>query len=318
MNVKRLTPPLLMALAVSSVCTLALSRKIAHGAAPIATVGYVVPVHAFAAGDVLKADGVQLAQWPGNRPVQGAFLKTADVVGRALLYPVDANQPLTDKLLSAPGAGPGLAARIPEGMRAIALKTDEVMGVAGCLTPGAHIDVLVTYRTDKVPDPRTVTVLQNAEVLAAGQQVQPDPQGKPSTVSVVTLLLAPQDAERAVLASSQGTIHFVMRSGADQGKTRASRTTRGWAWRSWLTQTRPCRWRLRPRRWLLPPSLQRRPPRPSCSGSPPWRSLAVTSRARQPLRTEPDDPATTQTHTQRLALVAAVRHRPWPGKTRDR
>ncbi len=219
MNVKRLTPPLLMALAVSSVCTLALSRKIAHGAAPIATVGYVVPVHAFAAGDVLKADGVQLAQWPENRPVQGAFLKTTDVVGRALLYPVDANQPLTDKLLSAPGAGPGLAARIPEGMRAIALKTDEVMGVAGFLTPGSHIDVLVTYRTDKVPDPRTVTVLQNAEVLAAGQQVQPDPQGKPSTVSVVTLLLAPQDAERAVLASSQGTIHFVMRSGADHGQS---------------------------------------------------------------------------------------------------
>ena len=219
MNVKRLTPPLLMALAVSSVCTLALSRKMAHGSAPVATIGYVVPVHAFAAGDVLRADGVQLAQWPANRPVLGAFLKTGDVVGRALLYPVDANQPLTEKLLSAPGAGTGLAARIPEGMRAIALKTDEVMGVAGFLTPGSHIDVLVTYRTDKLPDPRTVTVLQNAEVLAAGQQVQPDPTGKPATVSVVTLLLAPLDAERAVLASSQGTIHFVMRSGADHGES---------------------------------------------------------------------------------------------------
>ena len=112
-----------------------------------------------------------------------------------------------------------MAARIPEGMRAIALKTDEVMGVAGFLTPGSRIDVLVTYRTDQIPEPRTVTVLQNAEVLAAGQQVQPDPQGKPSTVSVVTLLLAPQDAERAVLASSQGSLHFVMRSGADHGES---------------------------------------------------------------------------------------------------
>lgn len=215
MNVKRLTPPLLMALAVSTVCTLALSRRMAHGAAPVPTVGYVVPVHAFAAGDVLRADGVQVAQWPADRPVQGAFLKTSDVVGRSLLYPVDANQPLTEKLLSVPGAGTGLAARIPEGMRAIALKTDEVMGVAGFLTPGSHIDVLVTYRSDQSPEPRTVTVLQDAEILAAGQQVQPDPQGKPSTVSVVTLLLAPQDAERAVLASSQGSLHFVMRSGAD-------------------------------------------------------------------------------------------------------
>lgn len=221
MNVKRLTPPLLMALAVSSVCTLALSRKMAHGAAPVSMVEYVVPVHAFAAGDVLRADGVQLAQWPANRPVQDAFLKTSDVVGRALLYPVDTNQPLTAKVLSAPGAGPGLAARIPEGMRAIALKTDEVMGVAGFLTPSSRIDVLVTYRTDRSPEPRTVTVLQNAEVLAAGQQVQPDPQGKPSTVSVVTLLLSPQDAERAVLASSQGTLHFVMRSGADHGESQS-------------------------------------------------------------------------------------------------
>lgn len=215
MNAKRMMPPLLMALAVSSVCTFALSRKMSHRSDPVAMVGYVVPTHAYAAGDMLRPDGVQVAQWPADRPVAGAFLKTSDVVGRSLLYPVDANQPLTDKLLSAPGAGTGLAARIPEGMRAIALRSDEVMGVAGFVTPGSHLDVLVTYRTDRLPEPRTVTVLQNAEVLAAGQQVQPDPQGKPSTVNVVTLLLAPQDAERAVLASTQGTIHFVMRSGAD-------------------------------------------------------------------------------------------------------
>lgn len=220
MNAKKLTPPLLMALAVSSVCTFALSRKLNHhGPEQIATVGYVVPLKAFAAGDVLRTDGVQLVQWPANRPIAGAFLKTADVTGRALLYPVDANQPLTDRLLSAPGAGVGLAARIPEGMRAIALRSDEVMGVAGFLTPGCHVDVLVTYHTSASPDPRTVSVLQNAEVLTAGQQVQPDPTGKPATVSVVTLLLAPQDAERAVLASSQGSIHFIMRSGADTGAT---------------------------------------------------------------------------------------------------
>ena len=85
MNVKRLTPPLLMAFAVSSVCTLLLSRRIAHGSAPVATLGYVVPLHAFAAGDVLRADGVQLVQWPANHPVQGALLKTADAVGRSLL-----------------------------------------------------------------------------------------------------------------------------------------------------------------------------------------------------------------------------------------
>lgn len=218
MNVKRLAPPLLIALAVSSVCTFALARKMRHPATQqVAMVPYVAALQAMPAGDVVKPESVQIVEWPANHPMLGAFAKASDVVGRALLYPVDANQPLTDKLVSAPGAGTGLAARIPDGMRAIALKSDEVMGVAGFLVPGCHIDVLVTYRTDKSPDPLTVTVLQNSEVLAAGQQVQPDPQGKPATVSVVTLLLSPVDAERAVLASSQGTIHFIMRSGSDQG-----------------------------------------------------------------------------------------------------
>lgn len=221
MNVKRLTPPLLIALAVSSVCTLALAHKMKQPSTrQIAMTPYVVALHDMPAGDVLKPDNVQVVQWPADHPLGGAFAKATDVVGRALLYPIDANQPLTDRMVSAPGAGTGLAARIPGGMRAIALKSDEIMGVAGFLGPGAHIDVLVTYHTNNSPDARTVTVLQNSEVLAAGQQVVPDPQGKPATVSVVTLLLSPMDAERAVLASSQGTIHFIMRSGSDQGSTR--------------------------------------------------------------------------------------------------
>ena len=104
------------------------------------------------------------------------------------------------------------------GMRAIALRSDEVVGVAGFLMPDSHVDVLATVKTDKNPDPVTFIVLQNAEVLAAGHQMQPDPEGKPSTVTVVTLLLTPADAERAVLASLQGTIHFILRSGSDKLK----------------------------------------------------------------------------------------------------
>ncbi|MGI4756749.1 MAG: Flp pilus assembly protein CpaB [Janthinobacterium lividum] len=220
MNVRRLTPPLLIALAVSGVCTLALSRKMtAKAVAPVATIHYIAPARQLAAGEVLRLDSLQTVNWPAEKPIAGAFSKADDLVGRAVLYPVDVNQPLTEKLVSVPGAGAGLAARIPEGMRAIALRSDEIMGVAGFLLPGSHLDVLVTYKADNSPDARTVTVLQNAEVIAAGQQVQPDPQGRPATVNVVTLLLSPSDAERAVLASTQGTIHFIMRSGSDQGRT---------------------------------------------------------------------------------------------------
>ncbi len=221
MTLKRLTPPLLIALVVSGLCTLVIGRQLkVHTVQKIAMLSYLVPNRAIPAGEILRADSLQTVEWPADHAVPGVLTKPADAIGRAMLYPIGLNQPLTEQMLSAPGAGTGLAGRIPDGMRAIAMRSDEVMGVAGFLLPGSHLDVLVTYHTEKSPDPRTVTVLQNAEVIAVGQQIQPDPQGKPATVSVVTLLLAPGDAERAVLASAQGTIHFVMRSGSDRTQAR--------------------------------------------------------------------------------------------------
>ena len=214
----RLTTSLLIALVVSGLFTFILSKKMsAHAATQVPEIRYVAPSKPLQPGEVLKADSIELVSWPTTSPIQGAFLKTEDLIGRSVLYPMDKGQPITDKLLSAPGSGLGLAGRIPDGMRAIALRSDEVVGVAGFLMPGSHLDVLVTYRTDKSPEPATMTILQNAEVLAAGHQVQPDPEGKPATVTVVTLLLKPEDAERVVLAGSQGTIHFVLRSGSDKG-----------------------------------------------------------------------------------------------------
>jgi pilus assembly protein CpaB len=216
MNFRNMGIAFAIALAVSGLCTFALGRKITANAAQ-RNMGahYVVPAHALEANELLKAEDLTMVDWPSNDTVSGAFTKTQDVVGRTLLYPVDKGQPITDKLVSAQGAGVGLAGHIPDGMRAIALRSDEVMGVAGFLMPGTHVDVLATYRSDRSPDPLTVTVLQNAEVLAVGHQTQPDPDGKAAVVTVVTLLLKPEDAEKAVLASTQGTIHFVMRSGSD-------------------------------------------------------------------------------------------------------
>jgi pilus assembly protein CpaB len=103
-------------------------------------------------------------------------------------------------------------------MRAISLKSDEIVGVSGFLFPGSHVDVLVTYRNPNSPDPVTATVLQNVEVLAAGSKIAADPDGKPAKVDEVTLLLSPVDAGKAVLASSQGTIHFVLRNGSDSAQ----------------------------------------------------------------------------------------------------
>lgn len=219
MKFRRILPPLVIALIVSGLCTLMLSRKLTHTVEQVPLEHYIAVSHALQAGELIGPDNVKTISWPATNPVPGAFTRADMVVGRAVLYPTEPDQPLTEHLVSAAGAGFGLAGRIPGGMRAIALRSDEVMGVAGFLLPGSHLDMLVTYRTDRSPDPITVTVLQNVEMLAAGHDVQPDPAGKPAPVDVVTLLLTPVDAERAVLASTQGAIHFVLRSGSDQGRT---------------------------------------------------------------------------------------------------
>ena len=216
---------LLITLLVSGAGTFLLRHKlVASPSAPIhiQEQKYAAPARPLQAGEILKASNLELVNWPAGIPLDGAFGRIESVVGRTVLFPLDKGQPILDKYLSAPGSGIGLAGKIPDGMRAIALRSDEVVGVAGFLLPGSRLDVLVTYRTDGSPEPRTSTVLQNAEVLATGHQVQPDPEGKPATVTVVTLLLTPDDAERVVLASTQGSIHFVLRNGSDTERTQIS------------------------------------------------------------------------------------------------
>jgi pilus assembly protein CpaB len=219
MNFRRLAIALAIGLIVSGTVTYVLNRKMTatHGAELPPDLQYVAPSRALKAGEVLKSDTVELVKWPATTPIGDAVTRPEAVLGRAVLYPIGKGQPITEQFLSATGSGAGLAGKIPDGMRAIALRSDEVVGVAGFLLPDSHVDVLATVRTDKNPEPTTFLVLQDAKVLAAGHQIQPDPEGKPATVTVVTLLLSPSDAERAVLASLQGTIHFILRSGSDKG-----------------------------------------------------------------------------------------------------
>jgi pilus assembly protein CpaB len=180
---------------------------------------YIAASAAIAAGEIVKPEQLSPMDWPSSQPVEGAFKKSEAVAGRVAVYPMAKGQIVLDKYLAAPGSGIGLTTRIADGMRAIALKSDEVVGVAGFLFPGSRVDVLVTYRPPQGSDPITSTVLQNAQVVAVGHQIQPDPAGKPTTVDVVTILAKPQDAEKVVLANTQGTIHFVLRNGTDQGET---------------------------------------------------------------------------------------------------
>ncbi len=220
---RRLMSALLVALVISGLFTFWLSRRVNRTRAVAqAPNQYVAAARPLDPGETLRREDLTLTDWPKSHPLAGTFTRVEDVVGRAVLYPVAAGEPVLDRQLATAGSGIGLTGKIPTGMRAIALRSDEVVGVAGFLMPGTHVDVLVTYHDSSHPDPLTATVLQDAEVLAAGHQVQPDPTGKPMTVDVVTLLLSPEDAEKAVLASSQGNIHFVLRNGGDHAPDKAT------------------------------------------------------------------------------------------------
>ena len=215
MNARRLLAALCMALFGSALFTFWISKKLARSVGTNHRQQYVAATQDIAPGDSLQKQTLTLIDWPSDKPLEGAFTKADDLVGRTLLYPVSAGEPIRARYLVTAGSGAGLSTRIPEGMRAMSLRTDQIVGVAGFLVPGSHVDVLVTFHTPASPDPITATVLQDVQILATGQKMQPDPDGKISPTDVVTLLVNPQDAEKVVLASAQGTVHFVLRNGAD-------------------------------------------------------------------------------------------------------
>ena len=221
MNPRRVLVALTLALLVSGACTWLVSIKLKAPPTSLKTpeIRYAAPSRALQAGELLNSANTELVAWPGSIPIDGAFPQTAGLIGRAILFPLAKGQPILDRDLSASGTGIGLANRIPDGMRAVALRSDEVVGVAGFLVPGSHLDVLVTCRADGAAEALTATVVQNAVVIAVGHQTEPDPSGKISDVTVVTLLLTPDQSQRAVLASTQGAIHFVLRNGADSGSS---------------------------------------------------------------------------------------------------
>ena len=149
MNLRRVLIALLIALLLSGGMTFFISRKVANrSSARSQTRRYVAASRPILAGEILKQENLAMVDWPEAVPVQGGFKKADDLVGRSVIYPVASGQPILDAYLAAPGSGIGLTVRIPEGMRATSVRSDEVVGVAGFLFPGSHVDVLVTLNSD--------------------------------------------------------------------------------------------------------------------------------------------------------------------------
>ena len=217
MNSKRIVLAVALAVVIATVFSVVVwnyQKKASEAKAK--TIKVVAATKPLPAGSPVTEDSIALIDWPANLAMAGHFEDMNLVKNRVVIYPIAEHQPILERDVAQAGSGIGLTVKIPEGMRAVSVRSNDVVGVAGFLYPGSHVDVLVTSKLENSPTPLTQTILPNVEVLVAGQRIEPDPQGKPETVNVVTLLLKPEDGEKLVLAASQGQIQFVLRNGADQ------------------------------------------------------------------------------------------------------
>lgn len=168
-------------------------------------------------GAELRADDVRIIQWPANAVPQGIFSNPADVIGRGIIMPVIQNEPILPMKLASREEGVGLPPVITPGMRAVSVRVNEVIGVAGYVLPGTRVDVVATASpTSKQEDVTSKVVLTNVRVLAAGTKLDQKENGKPMPVTVVTLLVTPEESERLTLSSTEGKIQLALRNPLDQ------------------------------------------------------------------------------------------------------
>jgi pilus assembly protein CpaB len=180
-------------------------------------------------GTLLTSNDVKLVAWPASSPVAGSFSTPEEVTDRGLITPVAENEPITATKLAPKEAGAGLPPTITAGMRAISVKVNEVIGVAGFVVPGTRVDLVVTLsRRGGGADAESFSrvVVSNVQVLTAGTKYDQEQakDGKPVPSTVVTLLVTPEDAERIALASSEGSIMLTLRNPLDTNTTETKGT----------------------------------------------------------------------------------------------
>lgn len=218
---QRLLSVFLFALLVAGAASFLVYRLISNHiftAAPAPTATLIVADHDLQTGELIHVADVRRVAWSGPVPAQ-AVLKIEDAVNRGVVTKIFSNEPLVSGRLAARGAGAGLAATIPMGMRAVALRVNDVVGLAGFVLPGMRVDVLVAGTAPGGDSNRggtiSRTVLQNLEVLSANQRIDRNADGKPEDAQVVNLLVTPDQAEVLNLASGEAKVQLVMRNPLD-------------------------------------------------------------------------------------------------------
>jgi len=228
---RRLVTILLAAFVVAALCSVLVYRLVGMriaSAKPQPATRVVAAAADIKIGQLLSAADLTTVQIQGTVP-KTAILDAKNAIGRGVIQPIFAGEPILDNRLAPVGSGGGLAATIKDGYRAIAVRVDQVVGVAGFVTPGMHVDVLISgvppnSQSTGGNNTQVRTVLQNMEVLSAGTDIQKDAEGKPQQVQVVNLLVTPEQAQVLALASNETRIQLVLRNPLDNKETKVQGT----------------------------------------------------------------------------------------------
>jgi pilus assembly protein CpaB len=178
----------------------------------------IVAANDIQVGAKLQDGDIRMVKVPASVVPPNSFRSRSQIIGRGVILPIQKGEFILPSKLAAENAGSGLPALIPPGMRAVSVRVNEVVAVAGFVIPGTRVDVLLTGNPMGANEPQTTTVLENVAVIAAGQRLERNAAGEPQSTPVITLLVSPDDAQKLTLASSQGHIQLSLRNPVDTKK----------------------------------------------------------------------------------------------------
>ena len=217
MNRTRLLLIGFVALALGAMVSYAVYRTLQtrSGADAAPGVEVVVAANDIPVGAKVGENDVKVVRFPATDLPSNCFHLKTSVVGRGAILPIARGEFFLPNKLAGENGGSGMQSLIPPGMRAVSVRVNEVIGVAGFVVPGTRVDVLLTGNPAGANDQQTTTVLENIAVIATGQKLERNSAGEPQVTPVITLLVSPGDAQKLTLATTQGKIQLALRNPLD-------------------------------------------------------------------------------------------------------
>ena len=217
MNRTRLLLIGILALALGFVASVYVYRnlQLKSGSGSEPGVDVIVAADDLQVGAKVEERDIKIIRIPAADLPPGSPRRRSDVLGHGVIVPISKGEFILPNRLAGENAGSGLPSLIPPGMRAVSVRVNEIVSVAGFVTPGTRVDVLLTGTPGGTGEQQTTTVLQNVAVLASGHTLERTATGEAQTTAVITLLVSPDDAQRLTLASSEGHIQLALRNPLD-------------------------------------------------------------------------------------------------------